>query len=387
MTTATPCRRVAAHYALTPSGLIPWGLVTLDSRGTILGVESRPGVDSHYGVEFYSGILIPGIVNAHTHLELSYLKGSIAPGGGFVGFADGLGAVRNQFTPTQMEQAAAYHDARMYAEGVSAVGDIANGASTFGVKKESKIRYHTFIEVFGLNAKAANLIPLLQKAAQEGLSATMTPHSTYSLNENAFRDAAGGPENTPLSVHFMESRGEEELYNGCGEMKEWYDRRGMLADFTDTYSSPADRILKCIPADRSIALVHNTFITELEVVSLREHFGDNVTFVLCPRSNRYIGGDTPPAKMLARMGVRVALGTDSLASNTSLSMAEELKMLEGIPLEQRLTWATLGGAQMLGIDNEYGSLEEGKRPGVVLLDGIDWESMELRPGAKTRRIV
>ena len=361
--------------------------MTLAEDGTILSVESREGVDSHYGTEFYSGILIPGMVNAHTHLELSYLKGQIEPDGGFTGFAEGLSAVRNRFTRGEMEQAAGYRDARLFAEGVSAVGDISNGDVTFGVKKNSRIRYHTFLELYGLKASAGAILPLYEKARASGIAATITPHSTYSLGQQAFGEAVGGAENSPLSVHFMESREEEELFRGCGSMHDWYMERAWTADFTGRYASPADRIVKCIPPDRKILLVHNTFVTRRDVDMLAAHFGGNVTFVLCPRSNRYINEAEPPARMLCDAGVRVAVGADSLASNTSLSMVEELKMLRGIPLETRLRWATISGAQALGIDAEYGSLEAGKRPGVALVEGVDWQAMELLPDAATRRLV
>lgn len=361
--------------------------MTLSDDGTVLSVESREGVDSHYGVEFYSGILIPGMVNTHTHLELSYLKGQIAPGGGFIGFADGLSTVRNRFTATEMEQAADYHDARMFADGVSAAGDISNGDTTFGVKARSRIRYHSFLEIYGLGARAGTILPLLAQARADRLSATVTPHSTYSLNERAFREAVGGPENTPLSVHFMESREEEELYAGHGAMHDWYEARGLRTDFPALYASPVERIVRCIPADRRTLLIHNTFITRREVDTLAAHFGGNVTFVLCPRSNRYINNAEPPARMLLDAGMRVAVGTDSLASNTSLSMIDELKMLCDIPLEKRLQWATASGAQALGVDDVCGSLEAGKRPGVALIDGVDWERMELLPGATVRRLV
>lgn len=360
--------------------------MTIARDGTVLSVESREGVDSHYGVEFYSGILMPGMVNAHTHLELSYLKGQIAPGNGFTGFADGLGAVRRNFTSEEMEQAADYHDARMWAVGVAAVGDIANGDVTFGVKKRSRIHYHTFLELYGLDARAESIQPLLAEARGCGLPATVTPHSTYSLGKRAFGEAVGRAENSPLSIHFMESRGEEELYHGRGEMAEWYGRRGMAADFTDAYASPADRIIRCVPACRRVLLVHNTFITEHETAALKAHFGDNATFVLCPRSNAYIENAKPPVDVLRRAGVRIAVGTDSLASNTSLSMVEELKMFTGVPLEEVLTWVTAGGAEALGIAGKYGSLEPGKAPGIVLLDGVDWETMSLLPGVSTRRL-
>lgn len=382
-----PLRRIASHYALTPTGLIPWGLVTVDARGTVLSVESCEGMDSHYGVEFYSGILIPGMVNAHTHLELSYMRGEIASGCGFTAFADRLGSIRALRTPQEQEQSAAYHDARMYAEGVSAVGDISNGALTFGIKKKSRILYHTFIEEYGLNAQAGRLAPLRGPAAKDGLRATVTPHSAYSLNEEAFRDAVGSADNAPLSVHFMESREEQELFDGTGAMSDWYRRRGLATDFIPRYGSPAERIIRSVPGDRKLMLVHNTFMTRREADMLMAHFGRNVTFVLCPRSNVHITGRMPPVQILREAGARIALGTDSLASNTSLSMAGELRMLHGIPLCERLQWATLRGAEALGIADSHGSLEAGKRPGIALLEGVDWETMELFAHASTRRLL
>lgn len=361
--------------------------MTLDAAGTILSVEQCDRVDSHYGTEFYSGILIPGMVNAHTHLELSYLRGMIPAGGGFVAFADGLGRVRRSFSAEDQRAAADFHDARMWAEGVSAVGDISNGDITFGVKKRSAIHYHTFLELYGLNTHASSLLPLAEAAREAGIAASVTPHSIYSLNEGAFGEAVGAAANTPLSVHFMESPAEQELFDGRGEMSQWYAGRGFQTDFTAKYAGPADRIIANIPTDRKVMLIHNTCARDEDIERLQAHFGDNLTWVLCPRSNRYINGLFPPVDALRRHGCRIAVGTDSLASNTSLSLVEELKMFGDVPLEEALRWATLSGAEALGVDDRCGSLEAGKRPGLVLLEGIDWERMAMLPDARTRRLV
>lgn len=363
--------------------------MTLDDQGTVLEVSAPPNPDSMPGVEFYAGILIPGMVNAHTHLELSYLRGAIAPGSGFVGFAAGLRENRGRFTPEQIAGAIDYWDARMWAEGVQAAGDICNGESTFGIKRKSRIHYHSFAELFGLEADetaAGQIAGVAAQARRMGLPASVTPHSTYSLNEQGFVLAVGGGENTPLSIHFMESPGEKELYEDRGEMKEWYERAGMRTDFTSLYNSPAERIVKLVPAVRKVLLVHNTLIGEKDIELLATHFGDNLTLVICPLSNRYITGLTPPYGLLRRSGVRIAVGTDSLASNWSLSMIDELKAVRGVPLEQMLAWATVGGAQALGIDSRFGSLEKGKRPGIVLLSGVDWETMTLTGDARCRRL-
>lgn len=362
-------------------------VLTLDSDGTVLGVEVRGEVDSCCGVEFYSGILIPGMVNAHTHLELSYLRGAIPEACGFAGFAAGLSAVRDKFTDEQRQDAMRFQDARMWAEGVSAVGDISNGADSFAVKQRSKIDYHTFIEVYGLRLDSLSAAgELRRRAAAQGLRATVTPHSTYSLNERMFAEAIGGEDNAPLSVHFMESEGEADLYRGEGEMRRWYDRAGFTTDFTTLYGSPAERVIARIPPSRRVLLVHDTCVGDDDARRLADHFGDNLTWVLCPRSNRFITGDEPPVEMLRRAGGRVAVGTDSLASNHSLSMIEELKMFDGVPLAETLRWATDGGARALGLDH-LGAFEPGRRPGVVLIEGADLDRMRLTPQATTRRLM
>ena len=162
-------------------------------------------------MEFYSGILLPGMVNAHCHLELSCLRGAIPAGGGFAAFARGMGAQRGRFDEEQRRRAIEAADARMWREGVAAVGDVANGESTFAVKARSAIRYRTFAELFGLQSvSTAPVDGLLRHAAT-----SLTPHSTYSVPDALFRRICSGGD-APLSIHFMESPAEEALYRGEG---------------------------------------------------------------------------------------------------------------------------------------------------------------------------
>ena len=385
-----PIRHIAAHYVLTPRGFLRGGMITIDREGTVIDVLAPTDLNFLQQVEFYNGILIPGMVNAHTHLELSYLKGVIPEGGGFAGFAKGLRENRSRFSRDEIEHAIDYNAARMWADGVQAVGDICNGDSTFPFKTRSPLRSHSFVELFGLNAgirEAERAEMIREEAVGAGLRATVTPHATYSLNEEGFRFGVGDDDNSPLSIHFMESPGETELFEDRGEMKRWYDDAGFRTDFTPLYNSPAERVVALVPSTRKVLLVHNTMIGQDEISVLKDHFGDNVTFVLCPRSNRYITGMAPPAELLRKNKVRVAVGTDSLASNHSLSMIDELKTFGSIPLEELLRWATIGGAEALGLQDTLGSFEKGKRPGVVLLEGVDWSELALTPEAETRRIV
>jgi cytosine/adenosine deaminase-related metal-dependent hydrolase len=360
----------------------------IDDDGTVLGIEEYGAKDSSSGTEFFSGILLPGLVNAHCHLELSHLRGAIAEGGGFAAFGRGMGEVRDHLSDADKLSAAEYADARMFADGVSAVGDICNSGLTARLKSRSKISYHSFLELYGLNAHSLGRLPeIADTMERSGLRHSFTPHSCYSLNEEAFALAVGGADNSPLSIHFMESEGERDLFHGGGELRAWYDERGFTTDFTERYASPADRIVRNIPPDRPTLLIHNTCITERDIEMLAAHFGRNLTFVLCPRSNIYISGKLPPTELLRRSGCRIAIGTDSLASNHSLSMVEEMKLLTDIPLEELLRMATISGAEALGIADTHGSLAPGKRPGLALLTGLDWPSMTLTPAATIRRIV
>ena len=233
-------------------------------------------------MEFYSGILLPGMVNAHCHLELSCLRGAIPAGGGFAAFARGMGAQRGRFDEEQRRRAIEAADARMWREGVAAVGDVANGESTFAVKARSAIRYRTFAELFGLQSvSTAPVDGLLRHAAT-----SLTPHSTYSVPDALFRRICSGGD-APLSIHFMESPAEEALYRGEGELAAWYAERGWRCDFLH-YGSPVERLVGSVPPTRSVLLVHNCCVTQRTIDRVTAHFTAPVWWCLCPGSNRYI---------------------------------------------------------------------------------------------------
>lgn len=376
-------RRIASHYALINGALQRDIVIELDDNGVILNVIHTTSLDSMASVEFYPGILIPGMVNAHCHLELSYLRGEIAEGSGFAGFARAIGQVRNNFTPEERIHAASVADARMWAEGVEAVADIANDELIMEVKERSNIEYHTMFEHFGLTNTSTTET---QALALRHTNSSATPHSTYSLQDAPFKELCKGVE--LLSIHLLESDDESELYRGGGSLWAWYERMGWECDFLD-YGSPARRVVESTPRDRAMLLVHATRATK-EDVELIENHTHSATWVLCPESNRYISRLTPPVAMLRDMGARIAVGTDSLASARSLSMIDNLRQLGDIaptPLNELLTWATLNGAVALGIDAEKGSLEVGKRPGVVVIEGADLQNLRLTPNTTSRRLI
>ncbi len=375
-------RRIASHYALVNGSLERGIVVEVDDHGTITSVSRHNNIDNIASVEFYPGILIPGMINAHCHLELSYLRGAIAEATGFAGFAREIGRVRGNYTDEERLRAASVTDSEMWHEGVEAVVDIANDALVMPIKERSKIEYHTLFEAFGLMTKSADAQYAM---ASQYANAGVTPHSTYSLQNGIFRNiAAKGTE--PLSVHFLESEDETALYNKYGSLWDWYERMGWSCDFLH-YGSPTKRIVESVPPHRSTLLIHGCKATNENVVLLNNHFKRPVTWVLCPESNRFISGIKPPVKMLSDMGATIAIGTDSLASTRHVSMVKNIQLLEDIPLTDALTYATLNGAKALGIADRKGSIEVGKQPGLAVISGVDLQNMCLTNESVSTRII
>ena len=375
-------RKIASHYALINGALERGIVVQVDNHGTITNITRHDTIDNLASVEFYPGILIPGMVNAHSHLELAYLRGAIAEGTGFAGFAREIGRVRGNFTNEERLHAASVADSEMWHEGVEAVLDIANDDLIMPIKEGSNIEYHTLFEAFGLTAQSCDT----QRAmAAKYDHADITTHSTYSLQDAIFRNIAKeGTES--LSVHLLESEDEIALYNKKGALWEWYERMGWECDFLH-YGHPAKRIAESVPASRRTILVHGCKSTAEDIQLLDKHFATQPTWAMCPESNRYISGITPPVALYRELGAQIAIGTDSLASARHLSMVENMRLLGDVPLAELLTYATLNGAKALGIAERKGSIEVGKQPGLAVISGVDLQAMRLTPESQSRRII
>ncbi|MDR3296938.1 MAG: amidohydrolase family protein [Prevotellaceae bacterium] len=387
-------RRLAAHY-IFPISAPPLrnGLLTLGDDGEVLQLESGSDrLDEREGVEFYSGIIVPGFVNAHCHLELSYLKGLVPQGTGLAGFIRQLSQLRNVVGEADAQRAMALADAQMYAGGTVAVGDVSNGRESFAVKARSRIVYHTFVERYGLRredvpAGIASAKALLREAELLGLSASATPHAPYSTCD-AMYDALSRMDAgfAPLwSVHNQECEDENNLFiNGGGELQRMFAGMGLPLP-QPTGSTSIGHTMRHVSAAQRLALVHNV-CTSSEDYDLATAQCSRITWVMCCASNHHIGRALPPIDMLRSKGASLALGTDSLASNHSLLMVDELKFLSSrfphIPLHEMLSWATLGGAKAVGKDEVFGSFEIGKRPGAVLLSCLNLDEQKITSDTK-----
>lgn len=389
-------RKIAAHYIFTGhTEFIKNGVLTLDDHGTIADLSSLGNqLQEQAGTEFYNGILVPGFVNTHCHLELSHMKGALPTAAGMTAFCKGIMNLRSSLTEVEQQNAMRQADEQMQAEGIVAVGDISNTAQSFAVKQASLLHYHTFVECFGLKEEQADTLlqqaqAVAARASQLGLSASLTPHAPYSMSERLFAASVkAGEEKGVVCIHNQESADEQELFaTKNGSMRDFFGKS--VDNFTILYTSPLQRVLHYIAHQTHLLLVHNTY-TSLADYQLAASCNDHTFWILCPRSNLYIENRLPDVRMLHSAGARIALGTDSLSSNTSLSILEELKVLSthfpDIGLKNLLQWATLNGAQALGCDKQLGSFDIGKSPGICLLEGIDFNRFQLTAESRIKKL-
>ncbi|MBK7710530.1 MAG: amidohydrolase family protein [Bacteroidales bacterium] len=390
-------KRFSAQYIITNSGTpLKRAIITTTEDGTIVGIEDTQGsLYEEHSVEFYNGIIIPGFVNCHCHLELSHMKEAISCGTGLTGFID---QVRNtRVTDNEsIIRAAKAADKDMYAAGVNLCADICNTSLTFEIKKESEITYHNFLEVFGIDpAKAdrrmAEIIKIAEIADEMNLAYSIVPHSVYSLSLTLFRLLReASSENRITSIHFMETPGEAELVeNHSGPLMSSYLKSGLITSGIEAVKSHSDAILNEITRKGNLILVHNTFANQVTIREIGKR--KNLYWCLCPNSNRYIENMIPPADLLIDEECIIVAGTDSLASNDKLDMLEELKTLQhhfpSLTIETLVTWATLNGAKALGEEDRFGVIGPGKRPGLLLLQDVDLQNMRLLPGSSVKRLV
>ncbi|MDF2381584.1 amidohydrolase family protein [Nostoc ellipsosporum NOK] len=338
-----------------------------------------PVADAGDDVERVAGIISPGFVNAHCHLELSHLKNTIPPHTGLPDFLYQVVNLRS-LPPEVIEEAIANADKAMYEAGIVAVGDICNTAITLKQKQQSRIYYHQFVEAIGFNPAGASARFDAARQVYEAFGVffpeqqlSIVPHAPYSVTPELWALIRDFAPYSIQSIHNQECRGENEWFiNKSGEMVNFYQRMGLNTGFFEPSGKNSlptyiDRFTPTQP----LLLVHNVCTSREDLASLAGREAP-VYFCLCPGANLYISEMLPDIPMLAQSGVPLVIGTDSLASNHQLSILEEINHIRrhypGLPLEDILGWATLNGAKALQADRILGSFEKGKQPGVISLD-------------------
>jgi cytosine/adenosine deaminase-related metal-dependent hydrolase len=370
---------LSASYVFTGTGpAIENGVVGVDPDGVIgvvLTAEEASKLEADQ-IIFYEGLMVPGFVNTHCHLELSNLRGMVARHTGLTDFVQAVMKLRGA-DEYAIELAMLKADIEMFDNGIVAVGDISNLVISSSIKRGSPLYYHTFLEVMGFNpatAKVSVSRALEFKEKFEGLPVSIVPHAPYSVSMELFAELKTVAElfDGPVSMHNQETQDENVFFERKeGGFLKLYEFLGLDIGFYEPSGlTSLQTVLPMMSAEKKTLLVHNTvsMLADVEFALSRHPL---LYWCLCPNANLYIENRLPDVDMLRAAGAKITLGTDSLASNDVLSIFEEMRTLQDnfeIPVEELIQWATRNGAEFLGISERYGSLEAGKRPGINLLD-------------------
>jgi cytosine/adenosine deaminase-related metal-dependent hydrolase len=340
-------------------------------------------------IQQFNGILSPGFINCHCHLELSHLKDVIPPHTGLIEFLCAV-VTKRDFAPDIIQQKITDAEEEMFNNGIVAVGDIGNTADTAIVKNKSNIRWHNFTEVISFtDAKAdenfshyksvAENLENTLRASGIGHRTSIVPHAPYSISPKTFRLINEATKGQVISIHNQEHPAENELYkSGSGDYLKLFKIFGMnKSPFPITGISSIRSVLPYFNNGQTILLVHNTCTPEEDIVWANDYAaatGLKLVYCICINANLYIENKVPPIDLLVKHNCHIVLGTDSYSSNWQLSIAKEIAAVQQyfphIPLETVLQWATSNGAKALSWENNMGSFEKGKKPGVVLVNSI-----------------
>ena len=353
--------------------------------GRITGVGAGAPDGAH---DLGRAAVLPSLVNAHTHLELSYLGGTVPRADRFVDWIRSIiGARRRHFDPRDAEILDAARTAidQARASGTGLIGDISNTLVTVPLLQEAAMPGRVFYELLGFNTPdpAAQVTVARAEAAAAQRAApdvhvSLAAHAPYSVSPGLFsaiRADLDAHDRDVSSVHLGESAEEVEfLRQGSGA---WAEILRDVGAWTDSWQAPA-----CSPVaylaemgflDSRVIAVHAVQCSSDDLAHLRKL---GTTVVSCPRSNRYVGVGEAPLEAFYAAGLSVALGTDSLASVDDLNMFAELAaarlLAPDVVARRLLESATLAGAGALGFGNELGSIDRGKRASLIAVRVPDY---------------
>ena len=349
-------------------------------NGRIVDAGSGPIADA---IDLGRAAILPALVNVHTHLELSYLHGRIAPDDRFSNWIRAVMARRRQYPdPAAVEIVDAVRAAIDHARacGIGLIGDVSNTLVSVPLLSESRMSAQVFYELLGFNAVDAEARVAAARERIDGLitganvRVSLAPHAPYSVSPPLFaaiRADIDARPNQVSSVHLGESADEAEFVrHGTGAMRAILEELGVWTDawqgVLPSETSSVGYLLKIGFLDRCVMVVHGV---QFDGEDLTRLAALGATIASCPRSNAYVGAGDPPLEAFYAMDVDVAFGTDSLASVADLNIFSELtearRLAPRVAARTLLESATLVGARALGFEDEFGSIEAGKKSALI----------------------
>ena len=339
--------------------------------------------DAGDDIEKFDGILSPGFINCHCHLELSHMKALIPERTGLIDFVFKV-VTQRHFPEEDILNAIIKAEDEMLQNSIVAVGDICNNTSTLQQKKLQRLAYYNFIEASGWLESVAKTrfktsMNYYNKFNQQTNNTAIVPHAPYSVSNKLWSLIQPSFQNKTITIHNQETVFEDELFlQASGDFIRMYKLMNIEnANFKASGKSSLQTYFSNLKNAQNIILVHNTFTKEEDVLYAKKTAQQNqqqLFWCLCANANLYIENSLPPLELFKKNNCNIVLGTDSLASNWGLNIMDEMKTINknfpSIDLKELLAWATLNGANALKMDKEFGSFEKGKKPGLVLIDNI-----------------
>jgi len=381
--------------------IIADGAVLVQS-GVIVAIgTAREILDSHRDPEVINlgdAVLLPGLVNAHTHLELSNCVAGEDPGGSF---SDWILSVRARMKLNESDPASTIIPAtqsgidQCLKFGVTCVGDISNFVTlTRGVLKESPLRAVSFGEVLGLGKLRSRLEERLAAAIDTSqttnrLTIGITPHAPYTVDLEGYQKciAAAHNHHLPLATHLAETPDETEfLVSHQGPFRELWDKLGLWQEPVKTYHDSPLRFADAVGLLRfPSVLAHVNYCSDDELDLLAK---GRASVVYCPRTHRYFRHQPHRWREMLEREINVAIGTDSCASSPDLNLVDDLRLMHRnvpeFPCERLWQLATVGGARALGLDHQIGTITAGKHADLAAFQvNEDQPLREVLEGDKT----
>jgi len=361
-------------------------VLILTKDGEVIELIDLP--DAGEEIRKIDGILSPGFINCHCHLELSHLQNQIPEHTGLIKFVNQV-VQKRDFPEEVILQAISDADAEMTRNGIVAVGDICNSLHTIPQKQKSRIYYHNFIEAIGFDpANADKNFDVYKNIYQQFLGSfpsnqtSITPHAPYSISEPLWEKIVHFNGSTFFSFPMRETLEENLLFeNKSGGFIEMFRQMGLdLNNYIASGKSSLQTYLSKFLPHQQVLLIHNVYSDKSDI-EYAEQLPNSFFWCLCANANKYIGGMLPNMNHFIEAECKMVLGTDSLASNHQLCIWDEIntirKKYKEVPLATLLNWATMNGAKALKIEKQFGSFEKGKKPGLVQIQNSIAEKINI----------